>query len=143
MELLTEILTWATSLIDSLTNLVTDSPVTYLIIFLMAAIDVLVPIIPAEATVTAAKILSKSEPKKAGKIAFRAAVLEGSALSAEDAQALANVPDKDTLRAQLVGALQGPMRALAATLAAVPGGMARVLQARADQGGEAPEADAE
>lgn len=58
MELLTELFTWATGLIDSLTELVTDSPITYLIIFALAAIDVLVPILPAEATVTAAAVLA-------------------------------------------------------------------------------------
>lgn len=58
MELLTEILTWASGLIDSLTELVTDSPITYFVIFLMAALDVLVPIIPAEATVTASSVLA-------------------------------------------------------------------------------------
>ena len=58
MELLTEIFTWATGLIDSLAELVTDSPITYLVIFAMAAIDVIVPILPAEATVTAAAVLA-------------------------------------------------------------------------------------
>ena len=58
MELLTEILGTLTGFIDSLAELVTDSPVTYVIIFAMAAIDVLVPIIPAEATVTAAAVLA-------------------------------------------------------------------------------------
>ena len=58
MELLTEILTWATGLIDSLADLVTDSPITYLIILAMAALDVIIPIIPAEATVTAAAVLA-------------------------------------------------------------------------------------
>ena len=58
MEFLTEILTWATGLIDSLADLVTDSPITYLIILAMAALDVIIPIIPAEATVTAAAVLA-------------------------------------------------------------------------------------
>ncbi len=58
MEFLTEILGTLTGFIDSLTELVTDSPITYVIIFAMAAIDVLVPIIPAEATVTAAAVLA-------------------------------------------------------------------------------------
>ncbi|MEA2026734.1 MAG: DedA family protein [Chloroflexota bacterium] len=58
MELLTEIFTWATGLIDSLTELATDSPITYLIIFAMSAIDVIVPLLPAEATVTAAAVLA-------------------------------------------------------------------------------------
>jgi membrane protein DedA with SNARE-associated domain len=58
MELLTEIFTWATGLIDSLAELVTDSPITYLIIFAMSAIDVIVPLLPAEATVTASAVLA-------------------------------------------------------------------------------------
>jgi len=58
MELLTEIFTWATGLIDSLAELATDSPITYLVIFAMSAIDVIVPILPAEATVTAAAVLA-------------------------------------------------------------------------------------
>ncbi len=58
MELLTEAFTWVTGFIDSLADLVTDSPVTYLIIFAMAAVDVIVPIIPAEATVTASAVLA-------------------------------------------------------------------------------------
>lgn len=94
----------------------------------------------AEATIAAAKIVSKSELVKAGKLALRAAVLEGNALRAADAKALANVPDKQTLRAQLVGVLQAPLRGLAVSLAGLPGGLARVLQARADQAG-APDAE--
>ena len=58
MELLTDIFTWATGLIDSLTALVTDSPLTYLVIFAMAALDVLVMVIPAEATITASAVLA-------------------------------------------------------------------------------------
>jgi membrane protein DedA with SNARE-associated domain len=58
MELLNEILTWTTGFIDSLTELVTDSPITYLVIFGMSALDVLMPILPAEATVTASAVLA-------------------------------------------------------------------------------------
>jgi membrane-associated protein len=58
MDLLTEFFTWATGLIDSLAELVTDSPLTYLLIFAMTALDVLAPVIPAEATVTAAAVLA-------------------------------------------------------------------------------------
>lgn len=58
MELLSEILAAITGLIDSLADLVTDSPVTYLVIFAMAAIDVVLPVLPAEATVTAAAVLA-------------------------------------------------------------------------------------
>lgn len=58
MDILSEIVAWATSLIDSLSALVTDDPITYLIILMLAAIDVIAPIIPAEATVTAAAVLA-------------------------------------------------------------------------------------
>jgi membrane protein DedA with SNARE-associated domain len=58
MQQLNEIFTWATGLIDSLTQLVTDSPITYLIIFALTAVDVLLPIVPAEATVTASAVLA-------------------------------------------------------------------------------------
>lgn len=58
MDILTELFTWATALIDSLATLVTDSPVTYLVILGMAALDVVAPIIPAEATITAAAVLA-------------------------------------------------------------------------------------
>jgi ribosomal protein L10 len=56
--------------------------------------------------------------------------------------ALADVPDKQTLRAQLLGVLQGPARGLASVLNALPSGVARVLQARVDAAGPAEEAPA-
>jgi membrane protein DedA with SNARE-associated domain len=58
MGILTDFLAWITGLIDSLAALVTDSPLTYVVIMGMAAIDVLAPIVPAEATVTAAAVLA-------------------------------------------------------------------------------------
>lgn len=92
----------------------------------------------AESAIHAAKVVSGSKMCKDGRLTVRAGVLDGSVLNESDARALAKVPDKDTLRAQLVGLLQGPARGLAATLAATPGAIARVLQAHADQGdGEA------
>ena len=63
-------------------------------------------------------------------------------LDAADAVALADVPDKQTLRAQLLGVLQGPARGLATVLDALPSGVARVLQARVDAAGPAEEAPA-
>lgn len=58
MDALTEILSWASELLDSLASLVTDSPITYLVIFALAALDPILPILPAEATVTAAAVLA-------------------------------------------------------------------------------------
>lgn len=95
-----------------------------------------------EAVIHAAKVLTRPEVRKAGKVVLRGGVLDKSQLSAGDAVLLADTPDKRTLRAQLLGVLQGPARGLASLLNALPSGMARVLQARADSQGSAP-ADAQ
>ena len=58
MEQLVDLLNSLTAFVDSLSTLVTDSPLTYLVIFGMAAIDVVFPLLPAEATVTAAAVLA-------------------------------------------------------------------------------------
>ena len=86
-----------------------------------------------EAAIYAAKILTTPAAKKAGKLQVRAGVLDGQVLNENDARALADVPDQDTLRAQIVGCIQGPSRGLAMLLSALPSGMARVIQAHADE----------
>lgn len=94
----------------------------------------------AEGAIHAAKVLTDKEVKKAGKVKVKAGVLAGSVLGPADANALADIPDTNTLRAMMLGVLSGPARSLVGTLAGLPGGLARVLQARADQlGGDAAE----
>ena len=88
----------------------------------------------AEAAIVAAKVFSTPEVKKAGKAKIKAGIMQGQVLDTADALALADVPDKDTLRAQILGALSGPARGLAMVLNALPSGVARVLQARVDEG---------
>lgn len=90
----------------------------------------------AEAAITAAKIFTTKEVKDLGKVKIKGGMLEDNVLDAADAAQLAKVPDRDTLRAMLLGALSGPARSLVGTLHAVPGGLARVLQAHVDQGEE-------
>lgn len=87
----------------------------------------------AEAIVHAAKLFTSAEVKKAGKVKIRAAVLEGRLLDANDAAALADVPDKKTLQGKLVGCIAGPSRSLVSLVNQVPSGLVRVLQARAKQ----------
>lgn len=94
----------------------------------------------AEAAIHAAKVLAASPPRKAGKVRFKAGLLEGSLLGAEDTAALAEVPDRETLNAQVLGALQGPARGLAGVLQAPLSALCRVLQARIDQAGGAEDA---
>jgi large subunit ribosomal protein L10 len=89
----------------------------------------------AEAAIHAAKLLAKPDAKKIGKLVVRGGFLEDLFLGPKDTLALADVPDKNTLRAQLVGCIQGPSRALATLLAATPSGLARVLQAHSDKQG--------
>ena len=47
---------------------------------------------------------------------------------------VADLPSKDALRAQIVGAVQGPMGKIVTLLTAVQGELARVLEARSKQG---------
>jgi large subunit ribosomal protein L10 len=88
----------------------------------------------AEAAISAAKVFTDKEIKKAG-VKLKAGLLDGEVLGPKDAVKLADIPDRDTLRAQLLGCLSGPARGLASVINAVPSSVARVLQARADEGG--------
>ena len=90
----------------------------------------------AEAAVDAAKIFNDKEVRKAGKVAFKGALLEGNALDAKSAKALADLPDRDTLHAMLLGCIAGPARGLATVINAVPSSVARVIQAHADEGSD-------
>lgn len=87
-----------------------------------------------ESAIHAAKIFTSKEVKKAGKVQVKGGVMEGSLLGPQDAVQLADVPDRDTLRAMLLGVISGPARQLVGTLNALPAGLARVLQARVDKG---------
>jgi large subunit ribosomal protein L10 len=86
-----------------------------------------------ESVIGAAKILTSTEVKKAGKVRLKAGVLEGLALGPSDVAALAVMPDRKTLNAQLLGCISGPARGLVGALNALPASVARVLQARVDQ----------
>jgi large subunit ribosomal protein L10 len=59
-------------------------------------------------------------------------------LTAADVSALADLPPRETVLAQLAGALQAPMAQLAGLLAALPRNFAYGLQALIDQRGGAP-----
>ena len=87
----------------------------------------------AEAAIHAAKVFASPEVKKVGKVAFRGGVLDRSVLSASEAEQLASVPDKNTLRARLLSCLQGPSRGLVSALNGLPGGLVRVINAHAEK----------
>ncbi len=90
----------------------------------------------AEAVIGAAKVLTEKEVKKTKLVKVKAGVMEGQALSSAEAAQLADLPDRDTVNAMLLGVISGPARSLATVINAVPSSVARVIQAHVDdQGG--------
>jgi large subunit ribosomal protein L10 len=73
--------------------------------------------------------------KKEKQLAVKAAVADGEVLGGEDARNLADMPDLEQLKGMLAGLLLSSGRGIAASLAGVYGGIARVMQARLDAGG--------
>jgi large subunit ribosomal protein L10 len=73
-------------------------------------------------------------------LVIKGGVADGEFFDAKGVQALAKMPDKQTLRGMLAGAIAGPARSIASVVAASGGGLARVLQARIDAKGFAPDA---
>ncbi|KAA3608241.1 MAG: 50S ribosomal protein L10 [Planctomycetota bacterium] len=88
-----------------------------------------------ESTIGAAKAIEELWKKaKPRKLSYCGAYFDGTVMDAKAAATIADMPDRQTLRAMICGAIQGPARKLAAVLAEVPASTARVVQARADQG---------
>ncbi len=63
-------------------------------------------------------------------LAIKAGFVEGQVLPPAELKALADLPSKDALRSQLVGAIQGAMAQLVGLLAAPQRGLVYVLQQR-------------
>jgi len=89
----------------------------------------------AETVISAAKVFTDKDVKKL-QLKIKGGILDGKALTGAEAVQLADVPDKDTLRGMLLGVISGPARSLASVINAVPSSVARVIQARADEGAE-------
>lgn len=67
----------------------------------------------------------------------RGAILSGQFVGAEQVRALADLPPREVLLAQLLGTVQGPMSTLVSTITAPMRELAQVLRARSEQGQEA------
>lgn len=88
----------------------------------------------AEETISAAKAIEKLWAlEKVRKVHYRGAYLDGSTMNAAEAAQIAAMPDKNTLRAMMCGAIIGAARMLATVLSEVPASQARALQARSEQ----------
>jgi len=68
---------------------------------------------------------------------LRGAIIGHSIVDAAGAKSLADLPPRPVVLAQLLGAVQGPMSSLAGLVAAPLRELARVLQARSEQGEQA------
>jgi large subunit ribosomal protein L10 len=97
----------------------------------------------------AAKALSDAQ-RTTEVLAFKGGLMEGRSVSADDIKAIAKLPSREVLYAQLVGTVAAPLNGLARTLNALIAGVAIQLKAIHDQGlvggaaaPAAPEAPAE
>jgi large subunit ribosomal protein L10 len=75
--------------------------------------------------------------KASKKTQLRGGVMEGRALSQADVKAIADLPSKEQLIAQIAGAINGVATKLAVGINQVPSGLARAIQAIADKDNEA------
>jgi len=80
-----------------------------------------------------AKVL-KVYGKEISKLAIRCGVLDGTFLEDTKVIALADLPPMDILRSQLLGVFSSPAQKLVTVLNEPGSALARVLQAKADQG---------
>ena len=76
--------------------------------------------------------------KESPKLIVKGGVLDGKALSSKDLSALANLPSRDVLLAQLAGLIASPLRTMAGLLKAVPQSLAYGISALIDSKGGVP-----
>jgi large subunit ribosomal protein L10 len=81
----------------------------------------------------AAKALSDAA-RTMGILDFKGGLMNGAAVSADDVRAIARLPAREVLHAQLVGAIASPVTGLVRTLNALIAGLAIQLKGIADQG---------
>jgi large subunit ribosomal protein L10 len=66
-------------------------------------------------------------------LTIKVGLVEGKVVAPAELKALADLPSKEALRSQLVGALQGPLSQLVSLLAAPQRELVRILEARSKQ----------
>lgn len=75
----------------------------------------------------------KDEAEESKVLSIKGAILGDHVLTAAEAEKLADLPSREVLLAQVVGAIQAPLSGLATVLSAPLRGLATVLKAHADQ----------
>lgn len=91
-------------------------------------------IVTGESDVCAAAKILKDAGKGGNPPVMRAGVLDGEFLDGEKVKALADLPSKEVLQAQLLGVLTQPASKLVRTLAEPGSALARVLAAKQEKG---------
>jgi large subunit ribosomal protein L10 len=86
--------------------------------------------------VAAAKIISEYASKKDSKLKIKAGFVDGKVISPEEVKALAELPSKEVLIAQVLGTMVAPITGLVTVLNANIRGLAVALQAIADKKSE-------
>lgn len=96
---------------------------------------------PEEKAITAAKLAKEFATENKGMaLAVLAGIVEGEVIAGEDASLIADMPDKQTVRAQIAMVLSAPARGLAVSMSGLASGLARCLDQRASgEGGGAAE----
>ena len=82
--------------------------------------------------VDAAKVI-KEQSEKLKKLNFVGAIADGKALSADEAKAYADLPNREQLMAQIAGLISGFARDVAVCVKEVPAGLARSVNAVSEQ----------
>ncbi len=88
------------------------------------------------AAINAAKILEeamKGKKRELRPLKVKAAFLEGKVLSPEEAENLHLLPDKDTVRAMLAGAVKGVLTRIAVVLSEPGAGICRAIKAHSEE----------
>lgn len=91
-------------------------------------------VVTGDSDVCAAAKVVKNFHKEFTRPVIRGGVLDGEVIDAAQVGALADLPPKEVLQAQLLGVLQTPARQLVTVLNEPLASLARVLQAKADLG---------
>ncbi|WP_165169990.1 MULTISPECIES: 50S ribosomal protein L10 [unclassified Adlercreutzia] len=87
----------------------------------------------AGSDVAAAAKAVKEFAKGNDKLEIKGGLMEGAAVTAAEVEAIASLPSREELIAQIAGAISGVARGLAVALNGVPRGLAQVTKAVADQ----------
>ena len=83
--------------------------------------------------VAAAAKAVKEFAKSNDVLEIKGGIMDGAAVSAAEVEAIASLPSREQLMAQIAGAISGVARGLATTINGVPRGLAQVVKAVAEQ----------